>query len=352
MFPGQHDTPLPQLQDLARLDASSKDKTAIKSFIALCTLTQILESTLQYIYDLGQRNIEKSYSTLDHLQVALTNWCSSLDTDLSFVNFENGSVREGLLNLHISYLAIAQLIARLQLDNAHHQQPVSLTLLQTYRQKSFTAAAAIVAVITNLPKNALDAFWLPYTAYHLTSTGILLLRLSLLKPDSTNNNLAAQSLALASKLFAFLRSARDDHGWDLAEVCLTQCEPYYTYRTSNLPVSTKKHGRKRKSRKSEDLRDKNYSQTSSASGNTQTSHENSADVAHDPILPVTLSPLAERIPSEDQTQPTTTSAIPLDNLFPPEEASSDLIEPSFDFDPPADGLFPDLWTWDVFDSAP
>ena len=70
------------------------------------------------------------------------------------------------------------------------------------------------------------------TAYHLASTGTLLLRLSLIEryvPLESNIcelDIATESLDLVKSLISFLRVARDTHGWDLGEVCLSQCEPY------------------------------------------------------------------------------------------------------------------------------
>ena len=241
--PTQFDTPLPQAYDPSTEALSRGEETISESFIALCSLTLILGQALQLIYDLKQPHGRDNGDSLQAIQNYLNKWLSTHGT--LFLSTENEHHREqGFQNLRISYLTLNQLLARLELDNLLRRPSADGEELHTLQTESLQAATAVVDFMTSATVDDLDAFWLPYTAYHLTATCILLLRLSLTKfhvaeetprlcpPD----DLASTALHQVSKLLDFLRSARDNHKWDLAEMCLAQCEPYYQYRTRKGPM--------------------------------------------------------------------------------------------------------------------
>lgn len=63
------------------------------------------------------------------------------------------------------------------------------------------------------------------TAYHIASAATFLLRLAVSSPASE----AQSALAEASRVIHSLRRFRDEDGWDLGDICLTQCEGLLTW---------------------------------------------------------------------------------------------------------------------------
>ncbi len=59
------------------------------------------------------------------------------------------------------------------------------------------------------------------TAYHFTSAATLILRCAL---EADNDDTARDCVSQASLLIASLRQAKDKFKWDLADICLTNCE--------------------------------------------------------------------------------------------------------------------------------
>jgi hypothetical protein len=59
------------------------------------------------------------------------------------------------------------------------------------------------------------------SAYHFTSAATLTLRCAL---EAHNVDTARECVANAKRLLDFLRDAKDEANWDLADICLAQCE--------------------------------------------------------------------------------------------------------------------------------
>lgn len=61
----------------------------------------------------------------------------------------------------------------------------------------------------------------PDSAYHFTSAATLILRCAL---EAENGETAQECVANAKTLIDFLRHSKDNGNWDLADICLAQCE--------------------------------------------------------------------------------------------------------------------------------
>lgn len=112
-----------------------------------------------------------------------------------------------------------------------------------YQSRCRKAACAVIDLVTSLKGDDLDAFWLPCkfsrryeapikrtaslntetqdTTYHLNSATTLILRCAL---EAENPETAQQCVASAKTLIDFLRKAKDESNWDLADTCLNHCE--------------------------------------------------------------------------------------------------------------------------------
>lgn len=109
-----------------------------------------------------------------------------------------------------------------------------------YQSKCRKAACAVIELVTSLERDELDAFWLPCkflkvwrskiaslntftqdTTYHLNSATTLILRCAL---EAENPETAQECVASARSLIHFLRKAKDETNWDLADTCLNHCE--------------------------------------------------------------------------------------------------------------------------------
>ncbi|KAL6234327.1 hypothetical protein BDW75DRAFT_241228 [Aspergillus navahoensis] len=192
------------------------------SFIALCSLTTLLGQILPLIYLLEVQPLETSFRALRRHETALNEWEEGLPPWLRPTSpvFERKAA--GALNLQLSFLAVKLCLSRIALLEIHrsNESPAEEDRLY-YRSRCRKAARAVIDFTTNLARDELDAFWLPYTAYHFTSAATLTLRCAL---EAENADMAQECVASAKKLVDFLRRMKNDVNWDLADICLGQCE--------------------------------------------------------------------------------------------------------------------------------
>ena len=192
------------------------------SFIALCSLTTLLGRILPLIYVLEVQPLETAFRTLRRHETTLNEWEELLPSWLrpTSPSFERRAA--GALNLQVSFLAVKLCLSRIALLELHRSNEPSAEEDKYYYQSTCRRAArAVIDFTTNLRPEEKDVFWLPYTAYHFTSAATLTLRCAL---EAESAETAQDCVASAKKLIDFLRRMKKDAGWDLADICLGQCE--------------------------------------------------------------------------------------------------------------------------------
>ncbi|KAL4802605.1 fungal-specific transcription factor domain-containing protein [Aspergillus unguis] len=192
------------------------------SFIALCSLTTLLGQILPLIYVLEVQPLENSFRALRRHETALNEWEETLPPWLRPTSPSFNPKASGALNLHLSYLAVKLCLSRIALLEIHRstESPANEDKMY-YRSRCRKTARAVVDFTTNLSPEEKDSFWLPYTAYHFTSAATLTLRCAL---EAENGEIAKECVTSAKKLIDFLRHMKNDVAWDLADICLGQCE--------------------------------------------------------------------------------------------------------------------------------
>ena len=110
------DTPIPTLEDLRPPNSDITDEIASQSFVALCTLSCILGSTLRQIYRLTSSVTYQNLPDLQALKSTLEEWKDNLPITLKKYIVTGSLFAQGTLNLRLAYLALNQLLARLSLD--------------------------------------------------------------------------------------------------------------------------------------------------------------------------------------------------------------------------------------------
>ncbi|KAL4733329.1 fungal-specific transcription factor domain-containing protein [Aspergillus similis] len=222
------DVPLPDSDSLMVSITPGEDLSSdarvqgAHSFIALCTLTTLLGQILPLIYVLKVQPLETSFRELRRHETALNEWEEGLPSWLRPTSpvFERKAA--GALNLQLSFLAVKLCLCRIALLEIHrsNESPAEEDKLY-YRSRCRKAARTLIDFTVNLAMDELDAFWLPYTAYHFTSAATLTLRCAL---EAENADTAQECIASAKKLIDFLRRMKNEVNWDLADICLGQCE--------------------------------------------------------------------------------------------------------------------------------
>jgi hypothetical protein len=105
-----------------------------------------------------------------------------------------------------------------EVNNAETDNPEARRYFQTECRRS---AEEIVDFISSLRKDNFQEFWLPYSAFHLTSTATLLVRCAL---ETTDNEVARACLAKVEAFRSILSRVREEEDWDVADMCLDHCE--------------------------------------------------------------------------------------------------------------------------------
>ncbi|KAG4435800.1 hypothetical protein IFR05_008721 [Cadophora sp. M221] len=225
-----YDVPIPSVEMLIPTGmVSVEHRRASESFIALCHLSEILGQALPLIYDLEGQTQKDTSKIIRRIEVDLDRWEDALPDYLSSTA-QSASI-SGSSSLRLCFLSLKMLICRISLHVVSQQGSNEAVEAYRFRQvESRHAAQAIVDFITSLKTFQLAEFWLPYTAYYLTSTITLLLRFAV----ETTEDAVAETCVSSVKMFtSWLRHAREVDDWDLAEDCLNNCEGIIARMTDN-----------------------------------------------------------------------------------------------------------------------
>ncbi|KAJ0160675.1 putative transcriptional regulatory protein [Colletotrichum tanaceti] len=246
----QYDVPDPSLEYLITTqDATDAQRQAASVFVALVTLTGVLDKFLDHVYDLNQERDQQSGGrtlSLD-LELSLGQWEDSLGDDVRRIITRGNDLRTpGAANLRLAYLSTRLLRRRIELDiekQDDNATAATATTAGTAASTASTAAAAaypgdaltnryiqvrraaeeIVLLAQELEADHLGDFWLPVSAFAFTSATTFLLRCALETENNAAGGLAqSASLRLAKDLVDALQAHRRDAGWDLGDLCLAQ----------------------------------------------------------------------------------------------------------------------------------
>lgn len=201
-------------------------------YIALVELTDVLDLNLRHMHHFEQDEPR----AITHIELALNNWIDSLDDTMRRIIIRGTNLDiPGAPNLRLAYLTIRLLLERISLEaDKQTLDPQHTQLLNRHLQARRTAEEMLLFTQELQPCHLAD-FWLPSSAFSFPATVSFLLRCALetekgpsgagavgLARGSSSSSGSGSSVRLASRLMAALRAHRDEHGWDIGEVCLTQ----------------------------------------------------------------------------------------------------------------------------------
>ncbi|GKZ27646.1 hypothetical protein AbraIFM66951_006001 [Aspergillus brasiliensis] len=220
----QYDVPLPTIDILIPQASQTPERVrAAHCHIALCRLTEILGELLPLVYGLQSRAHREMTKKVRQIRTDLDAWEDSLPDWLrNPISTDTTEVRiSGTSSLQLGFLAVKMLVSRVELNevnNAEADNPEARRYFQTECRRS---AEEIVQFISSLRKQNFQEFWLPYSAFHLTTTATLLVRCAL---ETTDPEVARSCLANVETFRSILRRVREEEDWDVADMCLDHCE--------------------------------------------------------------------------------------------------------------------------------
>jgi hypothetical protein len=199
--------------------ASGMQHRAASVFIALASLTDVLDQHLQYIYQVRK---DKTGSTVQ-LELALNNWVESLSGTVRLIILRGSHLDiPGAANLRFSYLTTRLLLERIELEaDKQSYDPHDQRLSNRYIQARRTAEEILI-MTQELQQEQMGDFWLATSAFSYPATVNFLLRCGLETESSPVELVRSPPFKIAQDLIETLRSHQDKFSWDLARVCLAQ----------------------------------------------------------------------------------------------------------------------------------
>lgn len=184
-------------------------------------MTEVLGYFLEYVYDINKESATSSSleRQIRRLEVQLDDWeVGQMHDETTGAPPLNSP---GSANLRLGYLAIKLLLRRIDLDLSK-QDPSEQHNISYKRHRAIETAANIVHFLNDLTPQHIADFWLPVNAFSLTSAITLLLRceVELIAAGKASTN--DRPLEIARQLLDILRKHRDESGWDIGDICLSQ----------------------------------------------------------------------------------------------------------------------------------
>ncbi|KAJ9194610.1 transcriptional regulator family: Fungal Specific TF [Paecilomyces variotii] len=243
----QWDVLLPDIDSLLMGTVSTADSfpdawmQGAKSFIALCGLTEILGDILALVYTLKPSREHNCLKSLRRLEAKMDEWEDNLDTWLRPGSLDFQKIAPGALNLQLSSLAVKMCISRIALqETVHRDDNDDWEARRYYLSQCRKTAQAIINFVLSLNRTEIDAFWLPYSAYHFASAVTLILRCAL---ETEDDNTARECVTSAKDLLDFLRTAKHNWNWDLGDICINQSETIVEKLTDNDYLASRRRYR-------------------------------------------------------------------------------------------------------------
>lgn len=200
-------------------NSQSRHTSPASVFIALVSLTEVLEQHLQFIYQVDRdKNINPA-----NLELDLNTWVESLDGNVRLIILRGSHLDiPGASNLRFSYLTTRLLLQRIQLEadkqvyGAHDER-----LLNRYLQARRTAEDILIMTQEFQPEQFGD-FWLSTSAFSYPATVNFLLRCALETQSSPVEVVQSTSFRIARDLIDTLRAHQENQYWNIGDVCLAQ----------------------------------------------------------------------------------------------------------------------------------
>ncbi|KAK6531420.1 hypothetical protein TWF281_008225 [Arthrobotrys megalospora] len=231
---GCHDVKLPDTKLSSGISSTSSPRTnttanaylpssgLTSSFYSLCSLTQILAEILPMVYHLNP-DPRTLMETLRTTATMLGKWEESQTPESTRRPPAKDNASS---HLHFCYLSVKLLFSRLSLRAAWQQQSHTTNntnpalIIHDCLVDLQLAATKVLEYISNLTTPQIQEFWLPYTSHLLVVATMILLRCAV---ETENQAVKAACAATLGSLKDSLESHRDNHGWELGELCLERC---------------------------------------------------------------------------------------------------------------------------------
>ncbi|KAI5305161.1 hypothetical protein KEM56_005132 [Ascosphaera pollenicola] len=219
----QSDVPLPTVSNLVPANNSTPQKVQrAQCYIELCRLTEALGELLPLVYGLQSRPQGEASKLLRKIRAGLDSWEDELPSWLRPSLADPNDPVSGSSSLHLDFLTLRMLVARLEYQEVNNSDALENADARRYFQNECRKAAEeIVHFMVSLKRLHFREFWLPYGAYHLSSTATLLVRCAL---ETTDPEVARQCMAKVDLLCKTLRATCIENDWDLADMCIDHCE--------------------------------------------------------------------------------------------------------------------------------
>ncbi|KAJ5804721.1 transcriptional regulator family: Fungal Specific TF [Penicillium psychrosexuale] len=218
----QYDVPLPTVEVLVPSNLRATERVrAAHCHIYLCRLTETLGELLPLVYGLQHKPARETSKKLRQIRTDLDIWEDSLPDWLRGPTIHTGERIYGASSLQLAFLAVKMLVSRVELNEVNNSETENTEARRYFQTECRRSAEEIVGFITSLRKDNFTEFWLPYSAFHLTSTATLLVRCAF---ETTDSDVARSCLSNVETLRSVLRRVREEEDWDVADMCLDHCE--------------------------------------------------------------------------------------------------------------------------------
>ncbi|KAM0323310.1 hypothetical protein ACHAQA_008902 [Verticillium albo-atrum] len=214
------DVPPPTIEYLCGGGQSSVKTQAAAVFVALVSLTQVLENFLDHVYRVRPSPLN---TPIDDLEVQLSRWVDNLKGDTRKIILRGTHMDcPGASNLRLAYLSTKLLLRRIELN---HDKQILDELPQNLDSRYMEVrrtAEEIVSLVQELEDTQIGDFWLPVAAFTFSHTVTFLIRCALETEESPLGLSQSPSLNMAKELLDALRQHQEHLGWDLADISLAQ----------------------------------------------------------------------------------------------------------------------------------
>ncbi|KAL4937516.1 hypothetical protein BDV06DRAFT_226887 [Aspergillus oleicola] len=218
----QYDVPLPTVDVLVPPASRSPERVrAAHCHIALCRLTEILGDLLPLVYGLQLRSPRETSKEVRRIRTDLDVWEDSLPDWLRTPSTSSEERIAGLCSLQLAFMAVKLLVGRVELNDVNNSETDLPDARRYFQTECRKGAEEIVNFISSLRKENFKEFWLPYSAFHLTSTATLLVRCAF---ETSDPEVARTCLTNVETFRSILRRVREEYDWDVADMCLDHCE--------------------------------------------------------------------------------------------------------------------------------
>lgn len=211
--------PLPTIEYLCEANAPETETRIASVYIALVSLTEVLDRHLHQIYNVDK---DKSWSTAN-LELSLNNWVESLDGFNRRIIIRGTNLEiPGASNLRLAYLATRLLLQRIELEAYKQTYNVEGEQIMNRYSQARRTAEEILLLVQEFSPGQLGDFWLSISAFTFPATVNFLLRCALETENSPSGLAQSGSFRIARDLIEALRLHQEKYGWDLGDICLAQ----------------------------------------------------------------------------------------------------------------------------------